>query len=424
MSFSGAAYLERLGMFSVRLGLGNTFELMKRAGDPQKKLRFVHIAGTNGKGSTGAMLEAAFRGAGFRTGFYTSPHLIDVRERFRVGGKMIDEETFDRAAETLAGAAKDLDFTYFEFATVLAAKIFAEKSCDIVIWETGMGGRLDATNVVTPLACVITGVALDHQSVLGATLGEIAAEKAGIIKERVPVFVGKLPPDARRVVAARAAELDAPLFSPSVRLPEKVVFDPETRCQKFFCDDVEVALSLPGAMQRDNCRLAVAVLRHFAAGNVLDLERALGALSTVKWPGRMQSIGGVIVDGGHNPDGVGALTSSLAERYPGEKFVVVYGGFRDKAVVECLKIWAPLAEKMIFTALAPEKRASFSGGELAGLWRKIAPGIPCEAAENAADALERARYGSGGKIVVSGSLFLAGEVLSRLGGRAAAGDLV
>ena len=177
-------------------------------------------------------------------------------------------------------------------------------------------------------------------------------------------------------------------------------------------------------MQRRNCRIVVALLRYFAARGLLDIRRAFSALGAVKWPGRMQKIGDLVIDGGHNPDGVGALTASLAEVYPGEKFTVIYGGFRDKAVPECLKIWAPLARKMIFTALSPEKRASFPAGELMLLWEKIAPGVPCEKAENTADALRLARRSPSGKIVISGSLFLAGEVLENVAGADAAGDLV
>ena len=422
--FSGAEFLERLGMFSVRPGLGSTRGLERRAGFPGKNLRFIHIAGTNGKGSTGAMLEAAFRGAGFRTGFYSSPHLIDVRERFRIDGKMVSRELFDDAAEFLAAAGNGAEYTYFEFATVLAQKIFAEAHCDIVIWETGMGGRFDATNTVVPQASVITNIALDHQAFLGDTLEKIAAEKAGIIKEGVPVFVGELPPEAFRVIREQAEKMHAPLFC-CAPPPEKVEIDRKKGCQRFVCDDVEIALNLPGAMQRQNFRVVLALLRFFAQKGKFDLARALAALTDVQWPARMQMIGDVIVDGGHNPDGVRALTESLSEWYPREKFIVIYGGFRDKNVAECLKFWAPLACRMIFVPLAPEKRSSFSPPELSSLWRTVAPQIPCGTARGGADAIVEARRPGGKeKIVVSGSLFLAGEVLETLRGREAAGNLV
>ena len=176
--FDTALYLENCNMFGIRLGLDSTKELLRRAGNPEKYLKFIHLAGTNGKGSTAAMLEHGFRSAGLTTGLYTSPHLIDVRERFRVNGKAVPTEIFNSIGEELAKAAEGGDFTYFEFATVLAALIFCRAGVDVVIWETGLGGRLDATNAVMSCASVITNIALDHQNLLGDTLEKIAAEKA------------------------------------------------------------------------------------------------------------------------------------------------------------------------------------------------------------------------------------------------------
>ena len=170
MRFDTEKYFDSLDMFGIRLGLDATRELMEKAGHPEKNLRFIHIAGTNGKGSTGAMLERCFRQAGFKTGFYTSPHLIDIRERFRINGQAVSREEFDRAGKKLSDCAKKGRYSYFEFATVLAMEIFAAAQTEVVIWETGMGGRLDATNAVMPQACVITNIALDHQGHLGNTL--------------------------------------------------------------------------------------------------------------------------------------------------------------------------------------------------------------------------------------------------------------
>ena len=175
MDFNTAEFIDSLNMFAIRLGLDSTRELARRVGNPENSLRFVHLAGTNGKGSTGAMLERALREQGLTTGFYTSPHLIDVRERFRINGKTVDRECFDRCGKILAEAGGK-DFSYFEFATVLAMLIFKEAKCDVVIWETGMGGRLDATNIVTPELCIITNIALDHVGHLGDTTALIAAE--------------------------------------------------------------------------------------------------------------------------------------------------------------------------------------------------------------------------------------------------------
>ena len=218
--FSTAEYLENSNMFGIRLGLDATKDLLKRAGDPDKYLKFIHLAGTNGKGSTAAMLERAFRSAGYVTGLYTSPHLIDVRERFRVNGKAVPEEIFNELGNELADAAKGGDFTYFEFATVLAALIFCRAGVDVVIWETGLGGRLDATNAVQSCASVITNIAYDHQNLLGNTLPELAAEKAGILKEGVPLFYNRLVDEAKEVIEKRARELHCEIFPPAAEVPE------------------------------------------------------------------------------------------------------------------------------------------------------------------------------------------------------------
>ena len=176
-------FFASLGMMVIKPGLERVKELAARAGDPEKDLRFIHIAGTNGKGSTGAMLECALRQCGIKTGFYTSPHLVALRERFRVDGKAVSSAEVDEAADILCRAAgDDLQYSYFEFATVLALLIFKRAGVETVIWETGMGGRFDATNIVIPELSIITNIALDHQAYLGNTVAEIAAEKAGIIK--------------------------------------------------------------------------------------------------------------------------------------------------------------------------------------------------------------------------------------------------
>ena len=414
-------------MFAIHPGLERTFSLLKAAGNPEKKLRFIHIAGTNGKGSTGAMLEAAFRNAGSRTGFYSSPHLIDVRERFRINGKMIDPELFERGVKALADVSAGQRYSYFEFTTVLAAKLFAEAKCDIVIWETGMGGRLDATNTVIPAASVITNIALDHEKYLGRTIAAIAGEKAGIIKEKVPVFIGFMPDEAREVIAAQAKEKNCELFCADGGTPEMIEFDPADRTQKFaLLDGTIVKLSLPGKMQRRNAVTVVNILKYFAAQGVIDLQKALAGLAKTIWPARMQFVSDrLIIDGGHNPDGVGAFTEALAEIFPGEKFTLIYGAFEDKAVGNCLDIWKNLASEVVAVKLTPVSRASVPPEKLKAMFQEIAPEIAVHPASDVREAIKIAKAISGThRIVISGSLYLAGEALEYLYGSNGAGDLV
>ncbi|MGH7979929.1 MAG: bifunctional folylpolyglutamate synthase/dihydrofolate synthase, partial [Limisphaerales bacterium] len=208
-------YLYGLRLFGAKLGLENTRKLAALAGHPERRLRFIHLAGTNGKGSTCAMLESIYRQAGLRTGLFVSPHLVSFRERIQIGRELISERDVVRWVEKfqalLAEFPDDQHPTFFEVVTVMALDFFAEKRCDLVIWETGLGGRLDATNIVTPLACAITNIALDHQQWLGDTLEKIAFEKAGILKPGIPVATAADEPEALNVIRNVANQKKAPL---------------------------------------------------------------------------------------------------------------------------------------------------------------------------------------------------------------------
>jgi len=427
MNFDPEAYFNGLNMFGIRLGLDATRELARRCGNPERKLNFIHLAGTNGKGSTGAMLECALRRAGLKTGFYTSPHLVYLRERFRIAGRAVGEERFRRAASEIAQASANASFSYFETATVLAAKLFAEENCDVVVWETGMGGRLDATNIVTPVASVITNIAFDHMRALGNTLAAIAGEKAGIVKPHVPVFVGVMPDEPRLVIEKRARELDAPCFGPGEPEPAHAQLrsDGDGRVRQCFeYAGRHIELPLLGRMQRRNFRVVFAVLRELAPRLGFDLETALAGLRDTRWPARFQQVDpGLIVDGAHNPDGIAALLEALAEVRPGEKFPVIYAAFKDKHVEHCLPELSRIAAHFYFTPLAAEGRDSFSGAELGELLRRWSdvPFTPCA---DAAEALRRAKAENPDRTVLSaGSLYLAGEVLSSAAPPAAVLDL-
>ena len=407
MAFDTEKYLNALDMFNIRLGLAAAEELMDRAGNPEKQLRFIHIAGTNGKGSTGAMLERCFRHAGLKTGFYTSPHLIDTRERFRINGQAVSLDEFNRAGEKLNRCAGDGRYSYFEFATVLAMEIFAAAGVEVVIWETGRGGRLDATNAVMPQACVITNIALDHQGHLGNTLAAIAGEKAGIIKPGVPLFHGVLPEEAAKVIYARAKELAAPVYPPRAEVPEADGFT--GNCQNFTYDGKRFSLALPGIMQRENFRMVYEVITYFADRWHFSAPEAFQALPEVRWPARFQHIGNLIVDGGHNPDGVRALVEAVRERYPQEKFLVVYAAFGDKQAPECLKFLDAIAQEYIFTVPGTGGRAAFVPEELTAM-----TSLPAAVEMDPEKAVKQAALQPDVRVIVSGSLYLAGIALKTL----------
>ena len=310
-SFTSAEdWLNSIGMIGIRMGLERTRELFCRAGNPERDLFFIHVAGSNGKGSVCAYLEAAFRAAGFRTGFYSSPHLISPCERFRIQGEPVSEEVLNEAAERLFPEAEAMKAegkapTYFEVVTVLAAMIFKQASCQVILWETGMGGRLDATNIADTRAAVITGISLEHQQILGDTLAKIAFEKAGIIKPGKPVFcAASTPKEALDVIRARAESLKSPFYLSApicerdriLRLPE----DGKGFLQTFRLEDgTRLSTSLAGPHQRRNAALAFTVLRHFAPLLGFSPEKAAEAFRSVRWDARFQFLPGLLLDGGY-----------------------------------------------------------------------------------------------------------------------------
>lgn len=421
------SYLDELQMFGIKLGLEQTTLLFNLAGAPLAG-KYLHIAGTNGKGSVGAMLDAALRGVGFRTGFYSSPHLVDVRERFRIDGRPVGKAEFTAAAAVIRDAAETIrrrggSPTYFEFTTALAALLFKQAKADFIIWETGMGGRFDATSVVEPEAAIITHIDLDHQQYLGDTIAQIAFEKAGIIRAGRPVFAAAQTPEAQTVIAERSAALDAPLTAAE---PEAAISAPAYGrdagglYQEFDHRGRTIRLYLAGAMQRRNFALVHPVLAHLAKAYDFNLDQALDALRFARWPGRCQELTPrLIIDGGHNPDAARALVEALTEACPGEKFSIIFAGFRDKDVESNLRILAPLAADFIFMKLA-DSRPSCGGEELTAMLRKFS-GLPAVAAAGPEEAL-RLAAGRPTRALATGSLYLLGEILAAAAPDAAMND--
>jgi dihydrofolate synthase/folylpolyglutamate synthase len=412
-------YLENLQLFGIKLGLEQTVELLEGVGSPQKNLKFIHLAGSNGKGSCGAMLNCCLKSAGYVTGFYSSPHLISPRERFRINGEAISEEEFADLVFTLQPVAEKMAATercptYFEFTTAMAALHFHRKQVNFVVWETGMGGRFDATNIVDPICSIITGIAMDHQQYLGDSIEKIAMEKAGIIKSCRPVVLGNIPESAKVVITERADKLGALI----IERPDQKISNIEfSKVNSIWMQDFDfkghhINLSMPGAVQRENFLTVFGVLEYLAVEFDFSLDEALAGLAETFWPARCQLLpSGVIIDGAHNADGIKTLVSSICEFTGGKQIPIIFGGFKDKNTYECLELLEPWAEFFVFLPLSTEFRASWSGKELAEMLRKIS-NKKALIATNPENALNIVRKNE--MSLICGSLYLAGEFLKEL----------
>lgn len=420
MDFAAAEHrLNELTMFGIKLGLEQVRELLDRVGSPDRGLRFIHIAGSNGKGSVGALLASALHNAGFETGFFSSPHLISVRERFRVNGKAILPSEFSSLMDEMMPAIEEMRAaghcpTYFEVNTVMAAMFFARRKTDFVVWETGMGGRLDATNIVRPIASVITGISLEHQQYLGNTLAEIAGEKAGIIKTDIPVFTGIIPDEAAAVIAARAAAVRAPLFQlpQEYRHAVKPVFHSANFTQSFTLGSHRLKLRLAGHIQQHNAALALQVLEYLAPIYKFSLESAIDGMGAAVWPGRLQLLPrGIILDGAHNPEGAAVLVKTMREYFPGKRFTIIFGGLADKDTEAVLRELALCARQFIFVPLAGP-RPCRTPAQLRAMLAGIDASVPSQEASDLGEALDSA-VGTP-PVLITGSLYLAGETLVEL----------
>jgi dihydrofolate synthase/folylpolyglutamate synthase len=370
----------------IKLGLENTRALLEALGNPERQLRFLHVAGTNGKGSVCAMLDAALRAAGHRCGLYTSPHLVDFRERIRVDGTMISEEAVAAGLTRVREISERLGIggTFFEFGTVLAIEHFAREGCSVAVLETGMGGRLDATNVVEPLVSVLTPIGMDHAEWLGDTLDKIAFEKAGIIKAGVPVVSAPQAPEAAEVFRSAAAERGSRL--------------------QFIGQPWEGAIALSGEHQKWNAALALAAIR--ASGlRCNDSEFAQG-MARVAWPGRFQRVGeGIVVDGSHNPHAVEALVAAWRQAFGGERPVVVFGSLDDKDSAGMVQQLESIAAEFVFVPVQSPRGMNPN---------LLTSAKPHRVASDLRKGLDMARS-AGGPVLVCGSLYLAGEALALLG---------
>ena len=348
----------------ARYDLARMRVLLSSLGDPQRQGRFIHVAGTNGKGSTCAMIESGLRAASLRTGLYTSPHLAEPTERIQLDGRPISRAAFasafnrvhEHAEALLASGALDLHPSYFESVTAMAFLTFAG-TCDWVVLEVGLGGRLDATNVVDPQLCVITPVDFDHEAWLGYTIESIASEKAGILKPGVSAVVTPQRPDADQVIRRRAADLGVHLIDPRDSPVEDLAID--RFGSRFRLGHLSISCPLAGDHQVENARTAALALQ---AAGIPDAAIESG-IASVRWPGRLERLSRhpeIILDGAHNPAGARALAAYIDRFYTAEPLTLIYGAMRDKAVEEAAGTLFPRFAEVIVTApaqpraLAPE----------------------------------------------------------------------
>jgi len=402
-------YLYGLRMFGSKFGLENMRRLAALFGNPERRLRFIHVAGTNGKGSTCAMLESVYRRAGLLTGLFTSPHLVSFGERIQVAGVPLEPDGVARLATVLRGAIEkehlgggEFSPTFFEVATMMALLRFEEAGCGLVVWETGLGGRLDSTNIVDPMASVVTNIQRDHAAWLGDTLEQIAFEKAGILKPGRPACTAASHPGALAVLRARARELGIPWVEVSPELAEATL-------------PAGTKLPLAGTHQKSNAALAATVVRLLAAVIPVSERELRDGLEATRWPGRFQVVrrGGrtVVLDGAHNPDGVRTLVSTLADEFPGRRPFAIVGVLKDKEWREMLELLLPRVGKVVFTPVESDRSAD--PAELLSHAAQM-PGV---AGSSAAKSLREALAQASGEplLLVTGSLHFLGQAMELLG---------
>ena len=410
------AYLENYTWSKTRLGLGRTRELTAKLGDPQKKLRFVHVAGSNGKGSTCAMTASILQAAGYKTGLYTSPYIQTFCERIQINGENIPEHRLAEVTEKLRDAAETMEDhpSWFEMVTAVAFQYYLEENCDIVVLEVGMGGEFDSTNVIdAPEVAVLTNIGLEHTEYLGDTIEEIAHTKSGIIKPGCRVVSYDNVPEVKAIISEVAKENGAPLVfaDPS----EIKLISRDLDGQVFEWEGRTYRLPLHGEHQLKNASVVMEIVRELREqGWDISDEAVRKGLAEVKWPARFQILSRdplFILDGGHNPQCAEAMTESLDALLPGQKVDFLLGILADKDYTQMIDILGPYAAS--FHCIAPENERALGVEALADTIR--ARGFETYAYDDldkAITAVLDSASANGRPAVCFGSLYLAGEVLN------------
>ena len=388
---------------------------------PECRVPVIHVAGTNGKGSTCAMLESTLRAAGYRTGLYTSPFLQMYQERIRLDGLPLTDDLLVKYGEPLVAVSRELEkqdvqVTPFEMGTALALSVFEGEKVDVAIIEVGLGGRLDPTNVVQPCLCGITAIGMDHMNFLGNSLAEIAGEKAGIIKQGVPVVCHPAADEVAAVFAAKAAEMQAPLR----QLDRAMLVDAQSdahgsaACYRLENEWKNVRIPLSGAHQLTNAMTVLAMVEELRkqGWNIPD-EAVYAGIAATRWPARLEWCGNVLIDGAHNPQGIAALRDYVQTYLPQEKRVLLTGVLEDKLQPEMLGMLASLGECIV--TVTPDNPRAMQAAELAQ--RLNAVGGCAQAADSLEEGLAKAQAlaGETGIIIAAGSLYFAGGLRTVLG---------
>ena len=421
MADPARAYLFSLEQLGIKLGLEQIRALLATLDRPDLAYPSVVVAGTNGKGSVAAMLERGLRAAGYRTGRYTSPHLVSIEERVAIDGRAIPPHTFDAAAERVQHAAQTLAHppTFFEATTALALDVFRAARVDVAVLEVGLGGRLDATNAVASIASVITAVDFDHETHLGRTLEAIAREKAGIVKPGGLVVLSPNPTVVRRIVDEVCETAGATLVHALDETDVGAVAEHgrmRVSLRTPHAHYADLVLALRGRHQVDNAVTAVRALEELTTRGLLDVPAGAirTALTDVVWPARLEVVpwqgGSLVIDGAHNPAGAAALASWLDETWP-SRVPIVLGVMRDKRADKMIAALAPVASHVVVTASGSDR--AMPPDELAAVVRNVAPSLAVLTAADPAKALALARP-LGDPVVVAGSLHLAGDVWAGL----------
>lgn len=402
------AHIYGLARFGMKPGLQRISSLLSFLGNPHHGLRIVHVAGTNGKGSTAAFLSSIVASGGYRVGLFTSPHLISFTERMRINGSEIGEDAVTRLAERVMKAAPE-GTTFFEIVTAMAILYFAEEGVELAVLEAGMGGRLDATNVASGILSVITPVSLDHCEYLGATVAEIAREKAGVVKRGRPVVVSPQPPEVLAVLRATCAELESPLYLSGIDFSAS--WEAEGLAYRGANNSLyALQPGIAGRYQAANAGSALCaaeLLRE--AGIVLDQAALRRGVESARWPGRMEFFGAsprFLLDGAHNAAGAKALADALAG-IPRDRLFIVTGVMGDKDAAAILSPLFPLADRLF--AVSPRLERAMPSADLALLCREL--GGDCIDAGSVAAGISLAGEAAAPEdlILVCGSLFTVGE---------------
>src|SRR5512147_259584 len=422
-------YLFGLQKHGIKLALSNSFRLMELMGGPQGKFRTIHVAGTNGKGSTAVFIANMLMAAGYRVGLYTSPHLVNFTERIRVNAALIPEARVVelsrrvREAYSVRPGAEDsgaMNPTFFEVTTAVAFSYFAEEGVDIAVIEVGMGGRLDSTNVITPLVSIITNIDIEHTEFLGGTVEQIAGEKAGIIKPGVPVVTGVVQPEAKGVIEREAAAKGSPVYlltrefrAENVAAGREQVFDYRGLNAAYR----GLRVRMLGRHQVDNASLALAAVECLRnAGVAVDETTVRRGLERALWEGRLERVAqgpDIYLDGAHNPASAKKLAATVLELLPSyRKLVLVIGVLGDKDVGGIVREIVPLADRVVVTR--PQYSRALDIETLAAEVRKLHGAV--STAEGVCEAIEHARQGASREdlILVTGSLYVVGDARALL----------